>query len=792
MAARTLQAQAVLTAKDNASGAFAKLAGHVKMAAAAMKQIGSPALSRQLGVMKQQAAAATLALAAPAGLLGAQVIARAAELETVMLDIAQKVDLTDEAMQALGKTVRQLAPQVGKTAQEMARGTDILAGFGLEPEKAIIAMKDVGKAATAYGAQVEDLAKAGFASMDNLKVPLDQLEKAFDTMAQAGKEGAFELKDMARYFTKLTAGAYQLGFKGVSGVASMAAALQIARKGAGDSEEAANNMANAFAKMVSPDTIKNFKKLGIDIVAVSKKAQTSIDPMMNYAEAVAKAVNLDKKTGKFSMVKLGELFGDMQVQNYWKPILSNLKNYQETRKKALDANGVVQKDFERRQKTMAFHMQMSSVWAQELKLSLGDLIMPDVIKFMEKFNNGLQSLVKYVNANPQLAKMAAYAGAAGAALVPLAMVLPLLAGGFKMMGAAVKFVAMAAFLPFVKVAKIAVGGFKLLAGAATLATFALRRFMVTTALALAISKGAALKGLAIVFLSLLSPVKLATAAIRMFGIAAKLALIGTGIGAVLVAIGAAGTFIYNNWNGIVKMFESFGAAFMKNIGPARGLMQPLIDGATWLWEKFSLLTGEIDVSGKKWEQWGASAGEAAASMIKNIQEAINYVIQIPAHLKNAFENIPSFLEGIGKSMIDGLGKKIEWLLDKLKSIRSFLTDNAFAKFFTGGDTPGELPKPMKQAAEYLPPAFKREEALGLPDFKLPALQNGQMNQPITAELKGDVTAELKGSADVNIKQEITASSTFMTLVNKAQQIVSAGNVNASFSGTRSMGHLATR
>ncbi|NKC48103.1 phage tail tape measure protein [Ochrobactrum anthropi ATCC 49188] len=60
----------------------------------------------------------------------------------------------------------------------------------------------MGRAATAYRAEVDDLAKAGFAALDNLKVPATDFGKALDAMAQAGKEGAFELRDMAQYFRR--------------------------------------------------------------------------------------------------------------------------------------------------------------------------------------------------------------------------------------------------------------------------------------------------------------------------------------------------------------------------------------------------------------------------------------------------------------------------------------------------------------------------------------------------------------------------------------------------------------
>ncbi|MGD9740885.1 MAG: hypothetical protein AB7U48_15975, partial [Bauldia sp.] len=50
----------------------------------------------------------------------------ASEFETILLDIAQKSDLSDAAMKAMGERIRALAPIVNKTAQEVAAGIDVL------------------------------------------------------------------------------------------------------------------------------------------------------------------------------------------------------------------------------------------------------------------------------------------------------------------------------------------------------------------------------------------------------------------------------------------------------------------------------------------------------------------------------------------------------------------------------------------------------------------------------------------------------------------------------------------
>ena len=94
----------------------------------------------------------------------------------------------------------------------------------------------------------------------------------------AGKAGQFELNDMARFFPLLTAQAKGLGLVGQEAVSSLAAMLQIARTGAGTSSEAANNLANFLQKITSEETVKNFKKAGIDIEQVLRDCFITVEP----------------------------------------------------------------------------------------------------------------------------------------------------------------------------------------------------------------------------------------------------------------------------------------------------------------------------------------------------------------------------------------------------------------------------------------------------------------------------------------------------------------------------------
>lgn len=237
-----------------------------------------------------------------------------------------------------------------QTQADLLRGFGALVSKGLDPRVAMTMTRSIGHAATATGSDVEELGRSIYSVYDNLKVPVGDVDRALEMMASAGNEGAFELRDMALYFPQLTASASQLGVKGTKGVASLGAALQIALKGAGDPAEAANNLKNFLAKLSAPETAKAFKKFGVNYNAEMKKAIASGDPVMYFAQ-------LTQKVTKGDRMKLGQLFSDMQVQNFLAPMLANMQEYQRIRNQASNSKGLLKQE----------EVNMMSTFAEQMK-----------------------------------------------------------------------------------------------------------------------------------------------------------------------------------------------------------------------------------------------------------------------------------------------------------------------------------------------------------------------------------------------------------------------------------------
>lgn len=294
----------------------------------------------------------------------------AQEFDRALAEIGAKGNLTAEQMTAIGEAAKTTSSQMNQFATDIVKAQDFLVGMGLDVGRATRAMPSIAQAATATGSSLEDLSKAGFAAMANLGLAAEDLGKSFDVMAAAGKAGGFELRDMAQYLPSITALASSKGITGGSGLAQIAAALQIVRRGAGDASEAATNFSNILQKINSNDAIGNFKDLGIDIQKVLKDARANgTDPLEASLRAINTALGGD-------MSRLGELFSDAQVQKGLIPLLTGLEDYIKLRDEAARADGVISTDFARMMQTSVEQVKQFQIAFQNFQTGVGSALIP--------------------------------------------------------------------------------------------------------------------------------------------------------------------------------------------------------------------------------------------------------------------------------------------------------------------------------------------------------------------------------------------------------------------------------
>ena len=577
----------------------------------------------------------------------------AQELDRAIAELGAKGNLTAAQMKAIGEAAIATSSQVNQFATDIVKAQDFLVGMGLDIERSTKAMPAIGRAATATGASLEDLSKAGFAAMSNLGIAAEGLGKSFDIMAAAGKAGGFELRDMAQYLPSITALASSKGMTGESGLAQIAAALQIVRRGAGDASEAATNFNNILQKINSNDAIKNFKKAGIDIQQVLKDAKANgTDPLEASLRAINQAIGGD-------LSRLGEIFADAQVQKGLIPLLTGMEDYIRLRDEAARADGVISADFARMMQTSIEQVKQFQVAFQNFQTGVGNALIPVLGGIAAALTPVLQGMTALVQQFPGLTGglIAATAGFVGlrAAMAGLTFL--------GLMGKGGMLATLAFGLRSVTAALTALRAVAITAPLALLASGMTNLRGSLLGLAMLGSTGglsAVFKTLASGLLSVINPLNLVTAAAT----ALRGAIMLTGVGAILIGIAMAGKFIYDNWTGIKEMFVAFGQAFMAALGPAKPLLDPVISAVSTLFGWVSKLNFEI--SPAKWQEWGAAAGTVIGQVVAWFAELPSRIAAVIGSLFDiGRQMMQSFFDGIVSvandilSYVSGIGSKIK-------------------------------------------------------------------------------------------------------------------------------------
>ncbi|ASS56892.1 phage tail tape measure protein [Rhizobium leguminosarum] len=309
----------------------------------------------------------------------------AADMQSAMTEIGIKADLSQTQLGQLQSRLQKLAPEVNQTTQALTGGIDTMLTMGLAANDASTAIPAVGKAATATGAAIDDLSAASVSAIQNLKVAPGLIQQMLDGMAAAGNAGAFELKDMAQYFPQLTASAQTLGMEGVPAINDIAAALQIARRGAGDASTAANNLSDFMGKIMTPQTIKNFKKFGVDVTKELQKAhKKGVSPIEHFIKLI------DEKTKGGQGDLLTQIFGDKQTLDFIRPMISGFNDYLRIRDQADRANGTVADAFNRRMQDANQKIKAAQIGLSNLGMSIG-------ASFLGPVGDGAQHLADILN-----------------------------------------------------------------------------------------------------------------------------------------------------------------------------------------------------------------------------------------------------------------------------------------------------------------------------------------------------------------------------------------------------------
>lgn len=326
------------------------------------------------------------------------------DFEDALVRMGNTAEVHGAKLDAVGKDIIQSGARFGYGGRAAIAGANDFIAAGESMQSALGALQPTLMLAKTAGVEITEASQAGISVMQNLGVKATELGLAFDYMAKAGKEGRFEINDMAKAFPGVASRANVLGMKGLDGVKRMSAMLQIVRTNARDADEAGNNLLNFLDKLTSSDSDKKFSKMGVDIEAVFKRSQKRgtdfVDDMLDI---------ISKKTkGGTDGFAMSALFEDRQARAAAIALVQQRKEYERIRKAAGEGAGTLKKDFDEISKTSKFGLNRAAAGLERVGIALGKAFGPAIGDAAERLADLSERFANWAEKNPRMVKAIGY------------------------------------------------------------------------------------------------------------------------------------------------------------------------------------------------------------------------------------------------------------------------------------------------------------------------------------------------------------------------------------------------
>ncbi|MFT0892962.1 phage tail tape measure protein [Pseudochelatococcus sp. G4_1912] len=576
----------------------------------------------------------------------------AMEFESAMADVKKVVNFdTPAEFKQFSKDVTDLSERIPMASKELTQIVAAAGQSGIPKDQLLEFTEMAAKVGVAFEISASEAGESLAKMMTGLNLSIAGVSALSDSMNHLSDKGPAAAKDVLDVVRRVGAQGKQFGF-----TATQVAAFGAAMLGAGAKSDVAatsfNNMGRALVRGGNATKAQRqaLGTLGIDSVKLAKAMQK---------DAVKSTVTVLERINKLPAYMRGsivsQLFGD--EAHALGPIITNLDLLKENLGYVANETnyiGSAEREYQSRAETTENALQRLINTFGNLSKAIGDTLLPIINNTSKGLIPLIHQVREFVEANGKLVRsvifgvggLVAFRVAAIAAqwgllflkggLLQVASIGLMASRGILAIGGAV--VSLGRMLLAVTFGPI-IAGFRGLALAAASFSF----------VASGLGTGTALSMLGRNLLALLNPMALVRGAL----IAMRVALISTGIGAIAAAVAAAGVWIYNNWSGLVTFFEGFGTGLKAALTPVMPAIQPIIDGVSWLWDKFSGLTGEVRANGDQWRSWGENIGTvvggAIMGVIEKFQTLVGWISKALEGARGIGSAVSSWFSGSGQA-----------------------------------------------------------------------------------------------------------------------------------------------
>lgn len=199
-------------------------------------------------------------------------IKNAAAMETRLEQLGIVADRSKVEMQQLNEQIYRVAQKrnINIDPSQLLSAVEQITAKTSELSVAEDNLENIAMVISATGAGGEDVGSlfSNIFEKFNVKDSKEMLE-IIDALANQGKMGAFELRDLATQGERIISAYAAMGRTGKEAALEMGTMMQLARKGTGSTEQSATAFEAVVRNLTNPKLIKNLKSVGISVKDVN-------------------------------------------------------------------------------------------------------------------------------------------------------------------------------------------------------------------------------------------------------------------------------------------------------------------------------------------------------------------------------------------------------------------------------------------------------------------------------------------------------------------------------------------
>jgi TP901 family phage tail tape measure protein len=305
-----------------------------------------------------------------------------ADFEKQMANVHTLIPGQVERIDELGDSVRRLAIDVGKDTADLTGGLyQVVSQFG-DTADTMYLLETAAKASVAGLSSTTEAIDLLAAVIKGYNMDISEASKVSDYAFQTVKLGSTTFRELAASMGKAVPLAATLGVKQEELWAIMATATGVT----GNTAEVATQLRGILKSLIKPTDDMKEQIAGLKYES---------------AAATVEALGLagtDKAVGG-DIEKIGDLYGEIEALNLVLALTGPQAEILQAKLKGIEqAAGAADQAFKIQADTMAHKWSVAMAQAREVGLKLGDIVAPDVIRWLDELNAAFDGLNKKIEA----------------------------------------------------------------------------------------------------------------------------------------------------------------------------------------------------------------------------------------------------------------------------------------------------------------------------------------------------------------------------------------------------------